>query len=298
MTAKSCIGYSLTVKNTEMDNTTYNPLVSIITPILNNVEFLEPCIESVLNQSYPHIEHIFIDGGSTDGTVDMLSRYSTKYPDRVRFISEPDEGRDDAANKGVQIARGEIFGALGSNDTMEPEAIQTAVDFFRSNPDAYFVYGDCNLIDEKGEVVRKFPTKDFNLKKLINKSPCISTTSAFYKRAVFEKVGLYYIIPEAALISDFDFQIRVGKAFQVYRIYKVLSSFRMHHWTFSDDSWQRTKMVIRRSYLLSRRHGGSFFSWYARTYYESLIIDWLRPILSPIYPFIEKVVDKYRFRKR
>ena len=279
-------------------DTTYNPLVSIITVVLNGVKYLEPCIESVLSQGYPHIEYVFVDGGSTDGTVDVLSSYSTKYPGRVRFISEPDEGGDDAANKGVRMAKGEILGALGSDDMLEPGAVQAVVEFFRANPDAYFVFGDCNLINEKGEVVKSVHSKDFNRKKMINHKMYIPMTAAFYKREVFERIGLYYVIPEATLISDTDFVIRAGEVFQIHRIEKVLSNFRMHHWVFSGDSWERTKTGIRNIYIVSRQHGGSMFSWYARTYYESLIIDWLRPVLGPIYPFIEKAVDMYRFRKR
>jgi len=280
------------------ENTTYNPLVSIITAVLNGVKYLEPCIESVLSQSYTHIEHVFVDGGSTDGTVDVLSSYKARYPDRIRFISEPDRNASDAANKGVRIARGEIFGALGSDDMLEPEAIQTVVEFFRSNPDTYFVFGDSNLIDEKGKVVKSVRSKDFNRKKMINDKMYMPMTAAFYKRKVFEKIGLYYIIPEAALISDTDFVIRAGEVFQIHRIEKVLSSFRMRHWTFSGGSWERTKMVIQAGRILSRQRGGSFFSWYCRIYYACLIIDWMRPVLGPVYPFIEKVVDKYRFRKR
>jgi len=305
------IFFADTKENIEMDNsqsqyervdnrakTTYNPLVSIITAVLNGVKYLEPCIESVLNQSYPHIEHIFIDGGSTDATLDVLSRYSTKYPDRVRFISEPDEGRDEAANKGVQIAKGEIFEFLGSDDMLEPDAIQTVVEFFRSNPDAYFVFGDCNYINEKGEVIKKVPTEDFNLKTIVNKRFYVPMTSAFYKREVFKKVGLYYVNPEAAFVSDTDFIIRVGRAFPIHRIEQVLSSFRMHHWVFSGDSWERSKKGIRNIYLVTRQNGGGIFSWCSRIYYASLIVDWLRPLLGPIYPFIEKMVDKYRFKNR
>src|SRR3972149_511511 len=120
------------------------PLVSIITMVLNGVKYLEECIQSVLTQNYPHIEHIFVDGGSTDGTVEILTKYQTKYPNRIRFISEPDKGPGDAWNKGIRMAKGEIFGFLGSDDVSEPGAIISVVEFFKSNPDAYFVFGECN----------------------------------------------------------------------------------------------------------------------------------------------------------
>lgn len=270
----------------------YNPLVSIITPVLNGVKYLEACIESVLSQSYPHVEHVIVDGGSTDGTVDVLSSYGTKYPDRVRFISEPDEGRDVAANKGVQMAKGEIFEALGSDDMLEPGAIQTVVEFFRANPDAYFVFGDCNYVDAKGNVIKRCRYKDFSLKKTLNDKMFMLMGSAFYKRAVFEKIGLYYVAPEATLICDFDFVIRAGKVFQIHRIEEVLYNFRIRKVLLTGNSWERDKMIMRACYITSRHYGGSIFSGHFRRYCAYLIIDLLRPVLGPIYPFIEKVLAR------
>jgi glycosyltransferase involved in cell wall biosynthesis len=269
------------------EGTTYNPLVSIITEVLNGVKYLEPCIESVLSQSYPHIEHVFIDGGSTDGTVDVLSRYSTKYPDRVRFISEPDKGAWDALNKGVQMARGEIVANLGSDDTLEPGAIEAVVEFFRANRAAYIVFGGYNCIDAKGELIQRSRAKDFNLKETINGTMFPAGPSTFYRRELFGKIGLF-----DALVSDFDFIIRVGKVFQIYRIDKVLSSYRIHKGSLTTGSWERRKKQFRDIRIISRRHGGSIFSVYSRIYYAYVIIDWLRPVFGPVYPFIGKALGK------
>ncbi len=102
-------------------------LVSVITPVLNGVKYLEECIQSVLKQGYPNIEHILVDGASTDGTEEMLASYQAKYPDRIRFISEPDEGIGVAMNKGLWMAKGGIFGGLMADDFYEPEAVQAVV---------------------------------------------------------------------------------------------------------------------------------------------------------------------------
>ena len=141
----------------EKEDATNNPLISIITPVLNGIKYSEICIQSVLNRNYPYIEHIFVDGTSTDGTLDILSSYKTKYPDRIRFVSEQDKSAGDAWNKGLVIARGKILGWLGSDNTYEPTAIMTVVEFFKTNPDAYFVFDDCNYINKKGD--------DYNLYK-------------------------------------------------------------------------------------------------------------------------------------
>ena len=157
---------------------TYNPLVTIITPILNRITYLDKCIQSVLNQSYPYIEHIFVDGGSTDGTLDILTSYSGRYPDRIRFISEPDKGSGDAWNKGLRMAKGEIFGFLGSDD-LSSRCHNESGRFFRSNPDAHFVFGACNFINEKGEIIGRPLIKDFNLREIINDGCYVPTLPHF-----------------------------------------------------------------------------------------------------------------------
>ena len=264
-----------------------NPLVSIITPVLNGIKYLEACIQSVLNQSYPNIEHIFVDGGSTDGTVEMLSSYQTRYPKRIRFISEPDRGVGEAWNKGLRMARGKIFEWLGSDDMSEPDAIEAAVEFFRANPDTYFVFGDCNVINEKGEIIGKYPTRDFDLHELINKYGCmVPTPSSFYKREVIDKVGFY-----DTLGTDYDYLIRVGKIFPIHRIEKVLSNFRVHEGSRTTGLSKKTrKMALRENCIISKRHGGGIFSGYCRAYYWFAIIENLRPILGFTYPFIKKVL--------
>ena len=277
---------------------TNNPLVSIITPVLNGIKYLETCIQSVLNQSYPYIEHIFVDGGSSDGTLDMLSNYKAKYPDRIRFVSEPDRGVGEALNRGLTMAKGEIFGWLDSDDVYEADAIMTVVEFFRSNPDAYFVFGEGNIINEAGEVIRKRLTKDFDLKEVINDKCYILLTSAFYRREVIERVGLFN-----TLGNDVDFWIRVGKEFQIHRIEKTLSNWRLHKDGISasreKNKMRMVKQKFREDYLLCRQYGGSIFAPRCRRYFMFVILDRLGlyyfvnfVILAKLrrYAFIDKVL--------
>jgi glycosyltransferase involved in cell wall biosynthesis len=263
---------------------TGNPLVSIITPVLNGIKYLETCIQSVLSQSYPYIEHIFIDGGSTDGTLDILSSYQARYPDRIRFISEPDRGVGEALNKGLKMAKGEIFGWFDSDDVLEADAIMMVVNFFRSNPEAYFVFGESNVINEKGEVIRKVPIKDFNLKEAINDRHHIHFTSAFYKREVIERVGGFN-----TLGNDLDFWIRVGKVFPMHRIEKTLSNWRLHGDTVSASREVNKRRMVRQrfreDYLLCRQNGGSIFAPRVRRYFIFLVLDRLR-----LYLFVNYVV--------
>ena len=112
------------ISHGEKEGVADKPLVSIITPVLNRVQYVEECILNIFNQTYPNIEHIFVDGSSTDGTLEVLSRYRAKNPDRVRYISESDNGLGDAVNKGWRMAKGEILGWIDTGDTYELDAIQ------------------------------------------------------------------------------------------------------------------------------------------------------------------------------
>jgi len=267
------------------------PLVSIITPSFNRVRYLEACLQSVLNQSYPNIEHIIIDGASADGTVELLTRYQARYPDRIRFISEPDESTEETVNKGFAMAKGAIFGWLGSDDIFEPDALQTVAEFFNANPDAYFVFGDCNYIDEKGEISDRYETKDFDLDELINDSCHIPCPSAFYRREVVEKVGGFDTTIKG---SDVEYWMRIGKVFAIHRIKKTLSSYRQHMDKRGAAVMEATSRA-REDFLVSRRYGGRLFSPRARRYYLLAITGAIRRVLLPIYQHcLKRVVDLLR----
>ncbi len=275
-----------------MDNkgTSANPLVSIVTPILNSARYLEICIRSVLNQTYPRIEHVFIDGGSTDGTLEILASYSSQYPGRIRFISEPDKMVGEAWNKGLVMAKGDILGWLGADDTYEPDAIMTVVAFFRDNPEAYFIFGDCNMIDEKGNFIRKLKSKDFSLDEAINDACYISTPAAFYRRELIEKVGSFDTTIHGC---DLDYWIRAGRKFKLYRVEKLLANFR-HHNKSTTGVKGADKMNALEGYTIMRRYGGKFFSPRMLYYlvYSNPVTAWMAPLLKPFWHAARKLTGK------
>jgi glycosyltransferase involved in cell wall biosynthesis len=123
-------------------------LVSIVTPCLNSARFVRETIESVAAQDYPRIEHIVVDGGSTDGTLEILARYAG-----LTVITGPDRGAADAINRGFREARGEYFNYLNADDVLLPSAISAAVKALEEVPDAAGVYGDASWIDETGAAI-------------------------------------------------------------------------------------------------------------------------------------------------
>ena len=126
------------------------PKISIVTPSLNQAKFLEKTIQSVLAQNYSDLEYIIIDGGSTDGSVEIIKKYQDKI---AYWVSEKDRGQSHGINKGFALATGDIFAWLNSDDTYMPGALHTVAEYFSKDSDLDFLYGDVNLINEKSIIL-------------------------------------------------------------------------------------------------------------------------------------------------
>ena len=199
------------------------PLVSIITPSLNQAAFIEAAIESVLTQDYPQIEYIVIDGGSTDGTLDILRRYG----DRVRWLSEPDAGQSDAINKGFRLARGEIVAWLNSDDVYLPQAVSRAVRELQDHPQSALVYGQAEEIDRAGRVIGPCEyVEPFDLHRLIHCFDYIVQPATFFRREAFVDVGgldssLHYCM-------DYDLWIKLALRYPVQYLPVMLARARLY----------------------------------------------------------------------
>ena len=200
------------------------PLVSIVTPSYNQAQFIEETLLSVKGQDYPNLEHIVIDGGSTDGTVDILRRYEDEY--NLRWVSEPDEGQSDAINKGFRMAKGEIIGWVNSDDTYMPGAVSAAVNHLRQNPTLGWLYGDVYWIDEDSYVLREAKGEPFDLKKLICKEFHPIQPTAFFRHQTLKSIG--YLDTSLHFVMDTDLFIRLGVEYQAGYIPQVLATRRLH----------------------------------------------------------------------
>ncbi|HLE52212.1 MAG TPA: glycosyltransferase family 2 protein [Anaerolineales bacterium] len=250
--------------NTVLDK----PLVSIVTPSYNQGSFLEETIRSVLGQDYPHLEYIIVDGGSTDGSREIIQRYSDRL---AWWISEPDQGQTDAINKGFSRAKGEIFAWLNSDDTYLPGAVSEAVSFLSSHPEVGMVYGDANLIDDSGKVIGKFPARQTDYRRLMRGFVHVPQQSAFFRARLWRQVGP--LDPTFRDAMDYDLWVRLSRISAIRYTPRLWANFRLHgsSKTASPGNLCWPEMVI-----VHRRQGGSWLSWLRlKAAIRPLIFGWL-----------------------
>lgn len=184
--------------------------VSIVTPSFNSGAFIEKCILNVKKQNYSDIELIVIDGGSKDNTLDILKKYAEK--DKIIWISEKDKGIADAMDKGFRMAKGDIFAWLDADNYYSDGIVQEVVDIFKNNPTVDVVYGNIDVIDQNGKLIRTYnPPKVLSFKQaLIKTTGAIPPQPAvFFRRGIFDRVGGFDVNFKVA--GDYEFWVKVLK---------------------------------------------------------------------------------------
>jgi glycosyltransferase involved in cell wall biosynthesis len=220
--------------------------VTIVTPSLNQGRFIRDAIESVLGQGYPDVEHIVLDGGSTDQTAAVVGEYAG----RLTFIVEPDRGQSDAINRGFRKARGEIISWLNCDDVLLPGAIRKVVEVFERDRSLGAVYGDGLLLEVDGRVRHEYPRAGaMNVWKLVNFSDFLFQPAVFFRRSVLDEIG--YLDESLHWGMDWDFLIRVAKRYRMAYVPALLAAQRDYETTKSASGghWRFRELV-----RIMRRH--------------------------------------------
>jgi len=225
------------------------PLVSIVTPSLNSGRFIEQTIRSVLEQSHPDIEHIVVDGGSTDTTPDVLSRYP-----HLHVATGPDGGQTDALIRGFRLARGDVLAWLNADDFYYPGAVATAVSTIEDTR-AGLVYGACDVVDESGALVETRPPHPYDFRRELEWGSKIMQPTAFFTREAYAECG--GLDPDVSLAMDYDLWLKLGRTARVEPIDRTLAAFRLTPGQRSGDGGAVAQEVRR----IARRHGAPFLSW-------------------------------------
>ena len=242
------------------------PKISIVTPSFNQGDYIEETIKSVLQQNYPNLEHIVVDGGSTDHTRQILA----KYP-HLKIICEPDRGQADAVNKGLRAAKGDIIGWLNSDDTYYPGVLDSVAQTIDPQRGIFIAMGRCAYIDEAGRPTgREHPSKFLSHRRVVEiwKDYTIPQPALFFHKAVYEQCGgldegLYFAL-------DYDLFLRYTKAFAIHTVDRVWATYRIH--TESKTTEISQGELLEKSLTVSRRYWGDPT---ALSYWQYLASYWL-----------------------
>jgi glycosyltransferase involved in cell wall biosynthesis len=248
-------------------NSTF-PLVSIVTPSFNQARYLEATVRSVISQDYARLEYIIVDGGSTDGSVGIIQKYESQL---AWWVSEKDQGQTDAINKGFAGAKGEILAWLNSDDTYEPGAISSAVNFLLAHPEVGLVYGDANYINVDGSMIGRFPAAQTDLMRLRRGYVHIPQQTAFFRASLWRAVGP--LDPSFYFAMDYDLWVRLSTRSQVKYVPQTWANFRLHTSgkTISADDRCWPEML-----RVHYRDGGRFLSVIVTKYY-------IRKMIAPLW---------------
>jgi GT2 family glycosyltransferase len=264
--------------------------VSIISPSLNQARYIGEMMTSVRRQTYPHVEHIIVDGGSTDSTLEEIESLQDAYD--VRWLIEIDTGMYAAINKGLRMAQGDILAYLNTDDRYWPWTIATVVNAFELRPEASFVFGDMINVQEEAEAVELLLYPPFRF-GYVSRFGFLGQPTVFWRRCVFDETGGFD--ESLRFVADCDYWLRIGKRYRGYKIDEVLAIERDHgaakrftHTTAVQEELQRVRAkhgaAHTGSALVSPRIDRMHALVWRRWLLARFVMSWLRRRRKAIEP--------------
>lgn len=253
--------------------------ISVIMPSLNQASFLRTAIDSIQSQQGDFdLEHIVVDGGSTDESVEILKSYGS----RLKWVSEVDDGQSDALNKGLAMATGDVIAWLNSDDLYEPGAFAAVAGLFEAEPETQWLYGKVRIIDGDGVEIRRWITRYKNLrmrryrfsKHLVEN--WISQMGVFWRRSAWEKVGSFRV--DLHYSMDYDYWLRLGACWPGRFVDQYLAAFR---WYGDSKSGSGFSVQFREEYEVAKAIAAGKYPW-------AIFKHWLN---------IKKIVGVYRLMR-
>lgn len=199
------------------------PKISIITPSFNQVKFLERTIQSVLNQNYKNLEYIIIDGGSTDGSVELIQKYQSSIS---YWVSEKDGGQSEAINKGLRLATGDLVGWQNSDDIYFPSAFDEIARIFCKSKGVDLFIGNMSLIDEEDRIIEDLKYVKPTYRSILAEGMVLTNQSAFWVRDIHNKIG--YLNETLHYGFDYDWFLRILNIGKGAHVNKTLGGLRLH----------------------------------------------------------------------
>jgi glycosyltransferase involved in cell wall biosynthesis len=257
-------------------------MISIITPVYNGDRFIESCIKTVIEQHCSDIEHIIVDGGSKDQTVEIVKRYAEQYS-HIRWISEKDRGQSDAMNKGIAMAKGNILAILNVDDYYEPGVLNRILELFSELPEPSLLVGNCNIWGDTDKLLYVNKPERLSFLRLLlgpEVTPFPENPSAyFYHKSLHEKIGSYSVDENYAL--DLDFLLRAVQVAHVKYVDETWGNFRR---------FEGTKTF---SIMQSKTHG-SINQRVIEKFYKQLPLH-QKVFMMAVYTFYKPLDPKFRY---
>jgi len=228
----------------------YSMTISVVTPVYNGANYIESCINNVIEQQCSRIEHIIIDGASDDGTTLVIKRFADQHP-HIRWISEKDRAQSDAMNKGIFLAKGDIIGVLNVDDYYEPGVLQRVTELFKTLPEPSLLIGNCNMWGNDGDLLDVNRPSRLQLTDLLIGDEArypfpVNPSAYFYHKSLHKKIGLYNVDEQYAM--DIDFLLRAIPNSHVVYIDEVLGNYRLIRGTktYEDMKTGRTEVRLQK----------------------------------------------------